>query len=261
MAIRFNEIVKSGFSRRRPFALSVLALAAVLAVALLLAPSRSGEGQAAAPKVEHVILLHGWHSSPGWWVIAELQYRAAGFDVHALQLPRDGTQDGDTTANADYVERYIEDRGLTNVQVDGHSLGGVLVYELVRVRRNAAIVSAVTRDSNVQDPVGYDGTICSWWLPVLVGSTIIPDQCEDSSVRQAIMEAAPADVPVLNLSSNDQEQPDVMCHRRYDIWHNNFLFNLNVTNDAVAWAQGENPCSSPPEAVPCPWWLGMWGLC
>lgn len=235
--------------------------ALMLAVVLFVPVRGDSTATTAAPEVEHVILLHGWNSSPVWWVVAELQYRNAGFTVHNLALPRNGMQPFDTLINAAFVEGYIDLLDLTNVQVDGHSMGGTLVYELIRVRRHPAIVSAVTRDSNIQHREGNTGLICSPWLPLLIGTTLVPDQCEDSFVRWLISRSAPAEIPVLNISSVAESQPDVDCQRTYDIWHNNFMINVNVTADAVAWARGENPCLAPARDDECPWWMWIFGLC
>jgi pimeloyl-ACP methyl ester carboxylesterase len=224
-------------------------------------PKAAGSA-AAAQKVENVILLHGWYGDAESWDTAKAQYEAAGFKVFALSLPREGTQMGDTLVNARYVEDFISSHHLTNVQVDGHSLGGFVVYELVRVIRDPAIVSAITRDSAIQDWTGDFGPICSDWLTRLLGSTIIPDQCEGSLVRNLILQSAPADVPVLNISSRLTSQDDVGCHRSYFIFHTDFLSDRRVTADAILWAEGINPCTTgPASSADCVWWQRLLHFC
>ena len=207
-------------------------LAGVLAALVIGTAVLSGSSQ--ANETEHVIFLHGWTGNASNWTQAKAAYEAAGFTAHALNLPRAGTQAGDTWVNADYVENYIAQNGLSRVQVDGHSLGGTLVYELIRVRRNPAIVSAVTRDSNIHGPATA-GLFCWPGLGV-------PDQCA-GSVRNGILSAPLADVPILNVSVAGAALADVDCNLKRDISHANFPADATVTSWAVTWAQGGNPCN------------------
>lgn len=188
-------------------------------------------------------MLPGWGGGGSAFDTAKAQYEAAGFTVHAFDL-NDGKHSGDTWERADVVEAYIAANGLTSVQIDGHSLGGTLVYELIRVRRNPAIVSAVTRDSNIHGPA-TNGAYC--WEGVGV-----PDQCffdpfgNPLPVRASVLAAPLADVPVLNVSALGTALPDVDCNKVRNISHNAFLTDTQTTAWAIAWAQGRNPCSPTP---------------
>lgn len=226
-----------------------LIFGSVLAVALVAFLARPADAD-----VRHVILLHGWGGSGDQWDDARKEYEKAGFTVHALTLPRGGFLPGDTWVNADFVESYIEEHDLKDVQLDGHSLGGTLVFELIRVRRNEAVVSAVTRDSNIHTWPNF-GFVC--WF--------IPDQCMNL-VRFFILFAPQADVPVLQMSARPQSLPDTDCSLVMDKRHSEFLHDAAATRAAVLWAQGKDPCAMAgptPTPVPddCRWWKWLLGWC
>lgn len=243
-------------------------LVGVFAIAVLGMATHTPQDTKAAGR--DVILLHGWTRNASDWNTAKTQYEAAGFRVHALNLPANGQRSGDVDINANYVEEYISDNHLTNVQVDGHSLGGYLVYELIRVRKNPAITSAVTRDSAVHGPA-MTGIYCIEGLGV-------PDQCNGAE-RQQILSAPLATVPILNLGSaqyTSTSLPDVDCTKTYNLDHLAFSSNSQVTAAAIQWAKGENPCASvatptrtatpAPTATPtpsstCSSWMRFFGLC
>jgi pimeloyl-ACP methyl ester carboxylesterase len=196
-----------------------------------------------------VILIHGWRGTASSWSTAESTYVANGYRTHALQLPRDGSRAGDTVTNANYVRSYIVNNGLTNVKLDGHSMGGWVALYLILVEREPAVTSVVLRDT---------GTGCFWGIP--------PDQCSGSAMLQAVQSAAPVNIPVLNLSTKTTQHPEVDCTKVFNISHNNFLTNATVNSMAVSWS-GVNPCTTvtpvpdPTQTPTCSWWQRLFGGC
>lgn len=173
------------------------------------------------PLVGIVLLLFGLNGSVSSWNTAKAAYEAQGYQVHALQLPRAGWSAGDTKVNADYVEGFIAQNGLTNVKVDGHSLGGWLALELIEVRKNPAITKGVLRDT------GYG---CFFGIP--------GDQCSGSALLTGIaaaVKATPPTVPVLNLNHLSTALPGVTKLTVYNISHAAFLTDSRVNAAAVAW--------------------------
>jgi pimeloyl-ACP methyl ester carboxylesterase len=194
-----------------------------------------------------VILLHGWRGTASNWSAAKAAYEAEGYVVHALSLPASGDRAGDTVRNADYVTQYIRNYDLTDVKLDGHSLGGWLAMYLAQ--SNPAVTSVVLRDT---------GTGCFWGIP--------GDQCTGSKLLAGI-KANPPTVPVLNLSSKTTQHPGVDCTKVFNIGHNDFLTNVTVTANAIAWP-AVNPCvaATPtpeptPTPAPCSWWDRYQGSC
>lgn len=171
-----------------------------------------------------IILLHGWMGNAAQWDTAKAQYEAAGHTVHALNLPRNGATAGDTRINADYVESYIAANGLTNVQLDGHSLGGILAEYIAKVRANPAVTSVVARDS----------VPTTNWLYCLFA----PDTCWFSAVVTEIRNAA-RQARWLDMNSLGQKwHADIDCMQKFTLAHNDFLTNTTVTAKAILWAQG-----------------------
>jgi hypothetical protein len=125
---------------------------------------------------------------------------------------------------------------------------------LIRVRRNEAIVSAVTRDSNIHTWPNY-GIVC--WF--------IPDQCMNL-VRFFILISPQAEVPVLQMSARPQSLPETDCSLVMDKRHSEFLYDAAATRAAVLWAQGKDPCAMAgptptPEPDDCRWWKWLFGWC
>lgn len=251
-------------SRRRLVLAGGALLLAVVFACVASTPRSSAAGR-------HVVLLHGWNGSASQWNTAKAAYEAQGYTVHALPLPRSGGSAGDTLVNADYVQAYLRDRGLTDVKLDAHSLGGMLALTVALVRRDPAVTSVVLRDSGI-------GGIGCW---------VVPDLCSTSAVVNAVKAAPASTVPVLNLNSSTAAMPQVDCLRVYDLGHNDFLSNTAVTAAAIGWPEA-NPCapagtptapatptSAPtrtatasPTATPtstpapvCTWWERLWGRC
>lgn len=243
----------------------VLAAAALLAAVVFACVASAPRSSAAVPSTagRHVILLHGWNGSASLWDTAKAAYEAQGYTVHALSLPRSGGSAGDTVVNADYVQAYIAGHGLTDVDLDSHSLGGMLALYLTLVRREPAVDAVVLRDS------GYGG----------IGCWVVPDLCSNSQVVTAVRNAPASAVPILNLNSSTAALPQVDCLRTYSLGHNEFLTNAAVNAVAVAWPE-VNPCApsgtptstptnaptatSTPSATPrpsCTWWEQLWGRC
>lgn len=197
-----------------------------------------------------VLLLHGGGENQGAsWSAALAEYEAAGFRVYAPNLPHSGRTAGDTWKNADIIQALITANRWTSVIVDGHSLGGTLVYELIRVRRDPRIVKAITRDSSIQ----YDNVDIFRCLG-------LPDSCY-SDVRKNILAAPLADVPVLSVSANGIARADVDCNKQRRLDHAAFVTDATVNAWAIQWAKGENPCAAtslpPPQPTPaptCSWW-------
>ncbi|MGE0227802.1 MAG: esterase/lipase family protein [Dehalococcoidia bacterium] len=245
-----------------------------LVLAAATAPRSSAAVPSAAPSVagRDVLLLFGWNGNTGNWNTAKAQYEASGATVHVLSLPRGGSSAGDTAVNATAVQDYIAAHGLTDVQLDGHSLGGWLALYVVLVRRDPAVTSVVLRDT------GYGCTRILW-------QSIPGDQCAGSDMLAAIEAAAPSAVPILNLSSKTAALPQVDCLRTYNLGHNDFLTNAAVTSAAIGWP-AVSPCGPAPSptstatptatatstltatptatATPgpvCTWWDRLWGRC
>lgn len=235
---------------RRAFVL-VAALTFIVSAGLL----RSSEAASG-----HVICLHGWNGSASNCDTLKARYEAQGYTVHALSLPRSGSSAGDTAINADYVQAYIASNNLTDVKLDGHSLGGWLALTVALVRQDGAVSSVVLRDS------GYGGIGC--WL--------VPDLCSNSAAVAAVKNAPLSLVPILNLNSSTAPLPQVDCLKVYSgLAHNDFLTNPAVTAAAIGWPV-VNPCATPtltatpsatttptatPTPAPCSWWDRLWGRC
>lgn len=204
--------------------ITLIMLAALIGVVLVFS-FESGRSKAASTEV---LLLHGWNGNASSWTQAKADYEAAGFTVHALTL-NSGWWAGDTVANANTVEAYIAQHGLTNVQCDGHSLGGWLCLELDLVRQNPAITSTVIRDT---------GQGCIFGIP--------GDQCPGSALIQSVTANAGNPANILRVAHNTESLPGVDCNKVRNISHNAFLSDAQTTAWAIAWAQGGNPCSSTP---------------
>lgn len=240
----------------RPLVAGALALA-VMAAALAVPDSQQKILAADNPQV---ILLHGWNGSVSNWSTAKAQYESQGYTVHSLTLPRSGSSAGDTVVNADYVQGYIASNNLTDVKLDGHSLGGWLALYLTLVR-GEDVSSVVLRDT---------GTGCWFGIP--------GDQCSGSTLLAQVNGAAPSSVPILNLSSKTTALPQVDCLKVYSgLAHNDFLSNSAVTAAAIGWptvspCAASTPTSTPsptptptatptPTPTPCSWWDRLWGRC
>ncbi len=255
--------------------LALVVGAVLLAIGLVLAstaPRSSAAEPSAAPSVagRHVLLLSGWNGSASNWNTAKAQREAAGETVHVVSLPRGGSNAGDTAVNATAVQDYIASHSLTDVQLDGHSLGGWLALYVALVRRDPAVTSVVLRDT------GYG---CFFGIP--------RDPCAGADMLAASEGAAPSTVPILNLSSKTAALPQVDCLRTYSLGHNDFLTNAAVTSAAIGWPAA-SPCgpaptptstpsptatataTSTPTATPtatatpapvCTWWDRLWGRC
>jgi pimeloyl-ACP methyl ester carboxylesterase len=235
-------------------------MALIVTIAAALPDSTSAQGR-------DVILLYGWRGSTSNWDTAKAAYEARGNVVHVLRLPEDGTSAGDTAINADYVNQYIRLQDLTNVHLDGHSLGGWLA--LYVAQSNPVIASVVLRDT---------GTGCWFNIPA--------DQCPNSELLYEL-KANPPTVPVLNLNHLTTQHPGVDCIKVFNLEHNAFLSNAAVNAAAVEWPDA-NPCTpatptpsatatpvptltpSPtptvtptatPRPRPCSWWDRWQGYC
>lgn len=221
-------------------AVAVAAFAGWLVIALTAPAPASSAGR-------DVVLLHGWRGDPGSWDAEAARYRAAGDRVHQLDLPEDGDQAGDTPRNAVFVADYIAAHGLTNVQLDGHSLGGWLaLYVALGCRpatatspavctgQHPAVTSVVLRDT---------GTGCIFGIP--------GDQCL-GQMQAAIAAAPPSPLPVLNLSSKSAQLPQVDCTKVYSgLSHAQFQTDVQVSAAAVGWPE-VSPCSAPATVTTTP---------
>lgn len=205
----------------------------------------------------HIVLLYGWRGKTTSWDTAKADYEAQGYTVHVLRLPYSGLKAGDTAKNAAFVYDYIATNGLTDVKLDGHSLGGWLALFVAFgcspdpkqgcTGQNPAVSSVVLRDT---------GTGCFWGQP--------PDQCDGSALRVKINSAPKSAVPILEVKTSiTVVPPQVDCIQiRDDLEHNDFLSDHAVTAMAIGWP-GVNPCvaaavtqtvtaTPSPTATPCP---------
>lgn len=185
-----------------------------------------------------VILLYGWHGTTSNWDTAKAAYQAQGYTVHVLQLPRNWDNAGDTAVNADFVQQYMTDHGLTSAKIDGHSMGGWLVLYLIRVRQDSRITSAVMRDTGLTS-----GFTCYF----------VPDDCAGSAVQNAIASAPADSLPVFLFKNPNTVGADgyVDCVRTANLDHNSFLTDANVNAAAIAWPD-TNPCISTPTPTATP---------
>lgn len=197
-----------------------------------------------------VILLHGFNDSASDWNAAKAQYEGAGYTVHALALPRNGSSAGDTLVNADYVQAYIASHDLSGVKLDGHSLGGWLALYLTLVR-GEDVSSVVLRDT---------GTGCFFGIP--------SDQCPGSSLLAQINAAPASGIPILNLNHSTASITQVDCLKIFSLSHSDFLTNSAVGAAAIGWP-GASPCTTTPTPTPtatptptpCSWWDRLRGRC
>ncbi|MGE0228835.1 MAG: esterase/lipase family protein [Dehalococcoidia bacterium] len=222
-------------------AMAVTAFAGWLIIALS-APAPASSAR------RDVVLLHGWRGNPGSWDSEAARYRAAGDTVHQLDLPEEGDQAGDTARNAASVADYIADHHLTNVKLDGHSLGGWLaLYVALGCRPstatspaacdapNPAVTSVVLRDT---------GTGCFFKRP--------GDQCPGSELLAVLSASTPSPLPVLNLSSKSTQLPQVDCTRVFSgLSHAQFQSDVQVSAAAVGWPD-VSPCSAPATVTSTP---------
>lgn len=209
------------------FASFFVALIAIVSISLALSSHRS---EASA---KNVILLYGWKGAVNSWSTAKADYIAQGYNVYVPTLA-DGTRAGDTVKNAKLIQDYITANGLTNVKLDGHSLGGWLALYIAFgctnengcSGYNPAVTSVVLRDT---------GTGCFFGQP--------PDQCDGSSLRTVIKNAPQSSTPILEVkTASTVVPPQVDCSQiRNDLKHNDFLSNLAVTSLAIGWPD-VNPC-------------------
>lgn len=210
----------------------VVALIATLVGVGLLKQTPPPTAEAAT---QDVILLYGWNGSTANWSTAAPLYAAQGYRVHALALPRAGWNAGDTAANAQAVAAYIAAQGLTDVKLDGHSLGGWLALYVTLVDRNPAVTSVVMRDT---------GTGCYFGIP--------GDQCPGATMLTRIRSAAPSSVPVLLLKNTQSTGADAYadCVRTAGLDHNAFLTDAAINAAAIAWGPAATCGStSPPTAT------------
>lgn len=232
---------------RRAFVL--VAVIALMLAAGLLRTSEAASGD--------VILLHGWNGNAADWANAKTAYEAKGYTVYALTLPRGGWAEGDTEINADYVQQYMTDHGITSARLDSHSLGGWLALTIAFVRDDPRVSSVVVRDTKYTD---------GW------GCLLVPDNCATSVIISAVEASANvADpLPVLNLSSLTDQLPGVDCTRTYSgLNHAQYQTSATISAVAAQWP-GVNPCAAPtptstpsatPTPAPCSWWGHLWGRC
>lgn len=239
-------------------------LLAIMAIALLglLAPSvhetRAAPAQAVPPP-RVVILIHGWVSwfdqPVATWDTAKAAYEAHGDTVYVLRLPDDGNNSSATNAiatNTAYIENFIATNHLTNVQLDGHSLGGWEVLNIVLIKRDPAVVSAVLRDTITCT----SGNGCP------------------SAAFLASLQGLQSPVPVLAMNHLTDALPGVDCLRVYPTTpHNDFKLLASFTTIAEAWP-AVNPCAAQPSPTPspvpsptptpppvCQWWQRLFGIC
>lgn len=221
-------------------------LLAIMAIALLgLLPQSAHETNAApaqaVPPARAVILLYGWNGTTSSWSTAQTAYVAGGCVaptcmVYALGLNA-GWSAGDTERNATTVANFIAANHLTNVKLDGHSLGGWLALDVALVHRNPAVTSVVLRDT---------GTGCFFGIP--------GDQCPGSALLAALAGAPASSVPILNLSHSTDALPQVDCLRIFNLDHAAFQTNAAVNAAATTWP-AVNPCvtaSVTPTRTPVP---------
>ena len=199
-----------------------------------------------------VILLHGWNGNAADWANAKAAYESMGFTVHALSLPRQGWAEGDTVINADYVQQYMTDHGITSARLDSHSLGGWLALTIAFSRNDSRVSSVVVRDTKYTE---------GW------GCVLVPDNCATSAIIAAVEAHASAanPLPVLNLSSLTTQLPGVDCTKTYTgLNHAQYQTSAMISAVASQWP-GTNPCTTPtptPTPTPsCSWWQWLWGLC
>lgn len=198
----------------------------VFMVLLLGVVFQGSTAQAATPKPT-ILLIHGLNGNTSTWNTAKAQYQAAGYTVYVLNLPYSGSRAGDSIKNAAYVNNFIAQNKLTNVQLDAHSLGGTVAFYIARVSKNPAVKSIVTRDSYIHSS-GLVGFYC--WTD--------PDECPGSAVRNAIFAAPVTNVPIMDLMHDNEADPETDCKFIYPIEHNSFLTDTRVTANAINWAQG-----------------------
>lgn len=226
-------------------------LLAIMAIALLGLLAQSAHETRAAPAqavppTRAVILLYGWSGNTSSWSTAQAAYVAGGCIaptcmVYTLGL-NGGWSAGDTERNAQTVDNFIAANHLTNVKLDGHSLGGWLALDVALVHRNPAVTSVVLRDT------GYG---CVYYYQWGIGWVGTPgDQCAGSALLTALAGAPASSVPILNLSHLTDALPQVDCLRVYNLDHSAFQTNAAVNAAAIAWP-GVNPCVTP-SATPAP---------
>lgn len=185
-------------------------------------------GQVNADGGRNIILIHGWNGNPTSWNTAKAAYQANGDTVHVLSMPKNSLfmRSGDAVVNAKYVQTYIQQNHLTNVVLDGHSLGAMESLYIATVLREPAVVSVVMRDTGF-----ISGFSCY----------LIPDLCSTSSFANAIRNATQTSVPILHLSSDTVVLPQVDCTKTYPLTHNAFQTDPVANSNAVGWPT-TNPC-------------------
>jgi len=178
-----------------------------------------------------VVLVHGWNGSPSSWNTAKSYYEANGDTVHVLSLPKNSffMRSGDAVINAKYIQSYIQQNNLTNVVLDGHSLGAMESLYVATVLKEPRVTSVVMRDTGF-----ISGTSC--WL--------IPDLCTTSAMASAIRSAANSPLPIFHANNDGVLVPNVDCTKQYSLDHNAFQTNVAVNTTAVNWP-ASTPCGSP----------------
>lgn len=176
----------------------------------------------------NIVLIHGWNGNTSSWNTAKAAYQANGDTVHVLSMPKNSffMRSGDAVTNAKYVQKYIQDNNLTNVVLDGHSLGAMESLYIALVLKEPRVTSVVMRDTGF-----ISGSAC--WL--------IPDLCTTSSFANAIKNASVNPIPIIHFSDQTTVLSQVDCTRQFFLDHNAFQTNSQVIAEAIAWPI-TNPC-------------------
>ena len=97
--------------------------------------------EAIGPERQRVLLIHGWESHAGRWVPLMRRLTAKGCTCYAVDGPAAGQSGGRTTPFNYYIEALLafeQEFGPFDAYV-GHSLGGGVVAQLLRLVPNARL--------------------------------------------------------------------------------------------------------------------------
>jgi triacylglycerol lipase len=146
-------------SKRRAVRLVV----ASLGLTVVLATGGAGAGTALAADPDPVLLVHGFRGHPSTFAEMVGRFAAAGRTAVAIDLPGE-----DNVVNANAIRDFIAAQGWAQVDIVGHSMGGLSSRQLIKFVGSSAVVDSYVSLGTPQYglysacllPNNYGGQMC-----------------------------------------------------------------------------------------------------